>query len=104
MKKSQRPRNRYISFKVLDPVPNIENKLFQEFIKFFGTQRYNTGFKVIQFDSIKGKGIIRCKRGLEKKFREFLNTTSIKLKTIKTSGTLKALRRVSDLTKPKKII
>ncbi len=55
------------------------------------------GFEVrpvhlIEFDSRRCSGIVRCKRGLEGRLKKAMEAAGIK--PIKTSGTLKKLRQI----------
>lgn len=95
MKKSERPNNRYVLFKVLEKEPeNFEKWLYSEFLKFFGEYGFSKiGFKLIEFNSEKKSGIVRCRRGYETKIIGFLSILeNPRVKSIKTSGTIKKLR------------
>ncbi len=93
MKKSERPRNRYILFEVVGEGPeNFENWLYKECLKFFGEFGFSKiGFKLIEHKE--EKGIVRCRRGSEKDIIGFLSLLNKpRIKTLKTSGTIRALR------------
>lgn len=93
MKKSKRPRNRYVSFEIVgEEAKNLKDYLYNEIKKFFGEPK--SGFKLIEYNPKNKKGIVRCNRKDAKKIVEFLNSLGkIKIKTLKTSGTIKKLRR-----------
>ncbi len=82
-KPSQKMKKRYLFFECSEKCSFDQLKM-----KFFGL-----GVKpvhLIEFDSGKGTGIVRCKRGLEGKLKKAMEAAGIK--PIKTSGTLKTLR------------
>ena len=93
MKKSERPRNRYVLFEVLGEEPeNFENWFYKEFMKFFGEYGFSRiGFKLIQYKE--RKGILRCRREYVEKVIGFLALIKEpRVKSLKTSGTIKKLR------------
>ena len=94
MKKSERPRNRYIAFEVLGEHENVENYIYKEVLRFFGEYGFSKlGFKVIEYDSKSKNGIIRCNRDWDKKMIGFLALlNNPRVKSLKTSGTIKALK------------
>ncbi|MFA5050194.1 MAG: Rpp14/Pop5 family protein [Candidatus Micrarchaeia archaeon] len=94
MKKSLQERKRYISFEVIgNPPDNFEKFIYEEFMKFFGEFGFSKiSFKLIEYNS--GRGIVKCKRDYKDKVIGFLSIINTpRIKTIKTSGTLKSLRK-----------
>lgn len=84
-KPSQRMKKRYLLFECGEKRPFDQLKG-----EFFGL-----GVRpvhLIEFDSDSGRGIVRCKRGLEGRLRKAMEEAGIK--PIKTSGTLKKLRQI----------
>jgi RNase P/RNase MRP subunit POP5 len=89
-KKSQRPKRRYILFK-LEGCENAKKAFDLVMESFSMPERKAFGLWFIEFRPETKLGIARCRLGSLQKAREGLE--SVKgLKTIKTSGTLKALR------------
>jgi len=89
MKKTERPKNRYISFQASPEIPNVE------FMKFFGEFGFSKiSFKVLEYDRNKNYGIIRCNRDYVEKVRGFFALLNPRIKSLRTSGTIKTLREL----------
>jgi len=83
LRPSQRPKKRYILFTFKGGFDELK-KPVQEIRK----QHY---LKLIEFNPEKGQGIARCNREKLSAVRKQLNALGVK--TLKTSGTVKALRQ-----------
>ena len=95
MKKTERPKNRYISFQASPEIPNVEDFLYKEFMKFFGEFGFSKiSFKVLEYDRNKNYGIIRCNRDYVEKVRGFFALLNPRIKSLRTSGTIKTLREL----------
>ena len=83
-KPSQKMKRRYLLFEYKQGAgfEGVKNSLFAIGLK---------PLKLVEFDSATGKGIVRCERGISAKLRKALEEHGFT--PIKTSGTLKALRR-----------
>ena len=90
-KKSQRPKRRYILFS-LSPIPKTGKQAFELVLRQFPQdERKELGTWFIEFNPKTGQGIMRCKLASLEKVKKALNKIS-GAKTMKTSGTLKALK------------
>ena len=90
-KKSQRPKRRYILFG-LSPIPKTGKQAFELVLRQFPQdERKELGTWFIEFNPKTGQGIIRCKLAFLEKVKKALNKIP-SAKTLKTSGTLKALK------------
>lgn len=91
-KKSQRPKRRYILFS-MEKTPG--KQAFERIMSFFSPdKRKEFGIWLVAFEPMKGKGILRCKLSGLEKTRAILEKKLAKFggKTLRTSGTLKALK------------
>ncbi len=90
-KKTKRPKRRYILFS-LTPIPKTGKQAFDLIIgQFPQDERKELGTWFIEFIPETGQGIMRCKLASLEKVKKVLNKIS-GTKTLKTSGTLKALK------------
>ena len=102
MVKAAAMKKRYILFEYAGPdMPDEELKrgVYNEAMKFFGELGISyAGLKLMEYDSAKKKGILRCERSHLEKVLGFLalvssvNSKPARLKTIKSSGTIAALK------------
>ena len=94
-KKSQRPRRRYILFSLKPGSCKDSKQAFDLVVgQFSPEQRKDFGVWFVSFDKITGLGIVRCKLKFLKEARKGIESIpdSLEAKTLKTSGTLKALK------------
>jgi len=90
-KKTKRPKRRYILFS-LSPVPKTGKQAFELVLSQFPQdERKELGTWFIEFIPETGLGIMRCKLTHLEKVKKVLNGI-VGAKTLKTSGTLKALK------------
>ena len=90
-KKTKRPKRRYILFS-LSPVPKTGKQAFELVLSQFPQdERKELGTWFIEFNPKTGQGIMRCKLAFLEKVKKALNGIA-EAKTLKTSGTLKALK------------
>jgi len=92
-RKSQRAKRRYVLFSLKNyPPPKHVFDLIMG--QFSPDERKAFGTWFIEFNPKTGRGIVRCKLGFEAKLKEAISRISKEFspKTIKTSGTLKALK------------
>ncbi len=101
LKPSQRPKKRYIKFSLsgaeISSKDKLQNLLWLGLVQEAGVSEAKKFFiKVIEFKQ--GKGIVRCALEKAEDLRKILpkinevEDKKVKIKTIKTSGTLKKLR------------
>jgi len=101
LKPSERPKKRYIKFSAsgLEEVnaERIQQMLWNALVEREGREKAKDFYiKVVEFRD--GKGIARCALEKAERLREFLpgitelGGKKVRIKTIKTSGTLKKLR------------
>ncbi len=94
-KKSQRPRRRYVLFGLKPGSCKNSKQAFDLVMEQFSLeQRKEFGVWFVSFDERTGTGIVRCKLKSLKEARKGIEKIpgSFEPKTIKTSGTLKALK------------
>lgn len=94
-KKSQRPRRRYILFSLKPGSCKDSKQAFDLVIgQFSSEQRKEFGIWFVSFDEKTGAGIVRCKLKFLKEAKNGIERIpgSFEAKTLKTSGTLKALK------------
>ena len=89
-KKSQRPKRRYILFE-LENCSNSQKAFDLVMAQFSQDESKELGVWFIEFKPGSGKGIVRCRHNCVERVKKSLNAAN-GLKTLKTSGTLKALR------------
>ena len=92
-KKSQRPKRRYILFSIEKRISG--KQAFERTMAFFSPEeRKEFGIWFVVFEPREGKGILRCKLSSLEKTRPILEKNLAKFggKTLRTSGTLKALK------------
>lgn len=95
-------RKRYILFEFQGPdMPEQELKrgIYNEAMKFFGELGISyAGLKLLEYDNKTKQGILRCERSYQEKVLGFLalassvNQNPARLKSIKSSGTIKSLK------------
>ncbi len=91
VKKTKRSKRRYILFS-LSPIPKTGKQAFELVLRQFPQdKRKELGTWFIEFNPKTGLGIIRCKLAFLEKVKKALNGIPC-AKTLKTSGTLKALK------------
>jgi len=91
-KKSQRPKRRYILFSLAQASCKTSKQAFDLVMgRFSMDERKKLGLWFIEFKPEKSQGILRCVLGNESKARKGIESIP-NAKTLKTSGTLKALR------------
>ena len=91
-KKTQRPKRRYILFSLAKGKCGTGKQAFDlVFGQFASNERKELGTWFIEFNPETGLGILRCKLDFLKKVKDALNKIP-GAKTLKTSGTLKALK------------
>ncbi len=91
VKKTKRPKRRYILFS-LSPIPKTGKQAFELVLRQFPQdERKELGTWFIEFNPETGLGIMRCKLAFLEKVKKALNKIP-GAKTLKTSGTLKALK------------
>ncbi len=97
-KKSQRPKRRYLLFR-LEGCENAKKAFDLVMERFSLPERKSSGIWFIEFKPEAKLGIVRCKHDSVQKLKEGLD--SVKgLKTLATSGTIKALRAKQGSLKP----
>ena len=91
-KKTKRPKRRYILFSLAKGKCSTGRQALELVMaQFVQDERKELGTWFIEFNPETGLGIIRCKLAFLKKVKDALNKIS-GAKTLKTSGTLKALK------------
>lgn len=95
MVRAQAPRKRYILFECSESHENLKNALYDDALKFFGELGLSyAAIKLVEFD---GKhGIIRCSRDYKDKVLGFLALSSLRLRPLRSSGTLTRLNKVLE--------
>jgi RNase P/RNase MRP subunit POP5 len=101
MVKADSLRKRYILFGFHGPQideESLKRVLYAEALKFFGELGLSyAALKLVSYDPLKKSGILRCERSYLDKVLGFLALVSdldskpARLKTLKTSGTLRSL-------------
>ncbi|MBN2067716.1 MAG: hypothetical protein JW744_04575 [Candidatus Diapherotrites archaeon] len=94
-KKSKRPKRRYVLFQLRQGSCNTAKQGFDLVMgQFSMEQRKALGVWFIEFSPSNSKGIVRCNLGGEKQLANGINSIPKEFgaKTLKTSGTLKALK------------
>ncbi len=98
MTKARALKRRYILFENLSGISDedeLKRALREESLKFFG--EYGLSFAAIKLVKFDGRqGVIRCSRDYQDKVLGFLALSALRLKALKSSGTLKSLVSVSD--------
>ncbi len=98
-KKSARPKRRYLLFSLKPGSCNTAKQAFDLVVgQFSAEQRKQLGLWFIHFKPETGKGIVRCRLGSEEKVKKAILSLPKEYgpKTLKTSGTLKALKGESS--------
>ncbi|MBN1169493.1 hypothetical protein JXA56_00565 [Candidatus Micrarchaeota archaeon] len=98
MARAQAPKKRYILFENAGTVQDesrLKNALYDDALRFFGELGLSyAALKLVKFD---GKhGIIRCSRDYQDKVLGFLALSPLRLKALKSSGTMKSLDILSE--------
>lgn len=94
-KKSARPKRRYLLFSLKPGSCNTAKQALDLIMNQFGLdERKALGIWFIEFKPSTGKGIVRCRLGSGQEARKGIETLPkrFEAKTLKTSGTLKALK------------
>lgn len=93
MVRAQAPKKRYILFVnagTAQDESSLKNALYEDALRFFGELGLSyAAIKLVKFD---GKhGIIRCNRSYQDKVLGFLALSRLRLKAVKSSGTIRSL-------------
>lgn len=100
MTKARAQKRRYVQFVNLSGI--VDEKQFKkefmtEVLRFFG--EYGQSYASIRVVKFSGQsGVIACSRTYHEKVLGFLALSSLRLRALKSSGTLKSLVNVDDVT------